>query len=102
LPCLVEEDDVKLMVDVIVAHRARSAEECPICYEALGDNHLRTGCCNQPMHSSCLYRALARTPTCPMCRQAGAERAVPEPRGPSPLAGALGGSAGPRILVSRA
>ena len=85
LPCPAEEDDVKRMVDLIVAFRASSGVECPICYEALGDNSLKTGCCNQPMHSSCLYRALARTPTCPMCRQAGAERAAHEPRGPSPL-----------------
>ena len=85
LPCPAEEDDAKLMVDLIVALRASSGVECPICYEALGDNHLRTGCCNQPMHFSCLYRALARTPTCPLCRQAGAERAAPGPRGPSPL-----------------
>ena len=85
LPCPAEEDDVKRMVDLIVALRASSGVECPICYEALGDNSLKTGCCNQPMHFSCLYRALARTPTCPLCLQAGAERAAPEPRGPSPL-----------------
>ena len=81
LPCPASEADVKLMV-AMLAYSARPAEECPICYETLGDNHRRTGCCSQQIHSACLSRALASTPTCPLCRQAGALRGAAEPRGP--------------------
>ena len=81
LPCPATDADVKLMV-AMLAYSARPAEECPICYETLGDNHRRTGCCSQQIHSACLSRALASTPTCPLCRQAGALRRAAEPRGP--------------------
>ena len=60
LPCPAEEDDAKLMVDVIVAHRARSGEECPICYEALGDNPMRTGCCKKAHTPSQSMRTVQR------------------------------------------
>lgn len=73
---------MKLMVAMLAHSAASPAAECPICYETLGDNHHRTGCCNQPIHSACLSRALASTPTCPLCRQAGALRRAAEPRGP--------------------
>lgn len=82
LPCPASEDDVKLMVALLAHSAASPAAECPICYEALGDNNHHTGCCNQPIHSACLSRAMARTPTCPLCRQAGALRRAAEPRGP--------------------
>jgi hypothetical protein len=83
LPCPASEADVKLMVAMLAHSAASLAAECPICYEPLGGNHHRTGCCNQPIHSACLSRALASTPTCPLCRQApGALRRAAEPRGP--------------------
>ena len=52
LPCPASEADVKLMVAMLAHSAASLAAECPICYEALGDNHHRTGCCNQPIHST--------------------------------------------------
>jgi hypothetical protein len=85
LPCPASEADVNLMVAMLAHSAATLAADCPICYEALGGNHHRTGCCNQPIHSACLSRALASTPTCPLCRQAGALRRAAEPRGGPPL-----------------
>ena len=79
LPCPADDTHVRLMVDLIAQRPLSVAEECPICYEALGDSRHRTGCCNQPMHIACLSRALVRTPRCPLCRQYGAERSKAAP-----------------------
>ena len=82
LPCPAEEDDVKRMVDLIVALRASSGVECPICYEALRDNPMRTGFTSLrafPATSTSL-RALPATPWRERARRPRARSPTPRRR----------------------
>ena len=55
------------------------AEECPICYDELGDRGICVTKCGHKFCMDCVTKHLANSTACPMCRTPIIEKAIREP-----------------------
>ena len=68
--------DPEIPAEVVVSD---DAEECPICYDELGDRNLCVTKCGHKFCMDCATKHLANNTACPMCRTPIIEKAIREP-----------------------